>query len=163
MSFTYLSLLFFMKMLDNALGTAKTILIQRNRCFLAGVSLGLSNFLYLCITKNIVSADSNLALIVVSVASAVGCWIAIVASNRLSKDRTYVNVIMSDNKAAMQDLRDFLALHHITNVAADSYTLDWNTKTITVTAYADTKDQSRLINEYLANSPLKFKRLIQKI
>ena len=78
------------------------------------------------------------------------------------KDKTYVNVIMSDDKEAMQQLRDFLAEHHITNVAADSYTLDWNTKTITITAYAETKQQSMLINRYIAESPLKFKRVIQR-
>ena len=78
------------------------------------------------------------------------------------KDKTYVNVIMSDDKEAMQQLRDFLAKHHITNVAADSYTLDWNTKTITITAYAETKQQSMLINRYIAESPLKFKRVIQR-
>ena len=78
------------------------------------------------------------------------------------KDKTYVNVIMSDDKEAMQQLRDFLAEHHITNVAADSYTLDWNTKTITITAYAETKQQSMLINRYIAESPLKFKRVIRR-
>ena len=78
------------------------------------------------------------------------------------KDKTYVNVIMSDDKEAMQQLRDFLAEHHITNVAADSYTLDWNTKTITITAYAETKQQSMLINRYIAESPLKFKRVVQR-
>ena len=62
----------------------------------------------------------------------------------------------------MQQLRDFLAEHHITNVAADSYTLDWNTKTITITAYAETKQQSMLINRYIAESSLKFKRVVQK-
>ena len=76
-------------------------------------------------------------------------------NNRLSKDKTYVNVIMSDDKEAMQQLRDFLAKHHITNVAADSYTLDWNTKTITITAYAETKQQSMLINRYIEESPLR--------
>ena len=45
---------------------------------------------------------------------------------------------MSDDKEAMQHFRDFLAGHHITNVAADSYTLDWSAKTITITAYAET-------------------------
>jgi len=78
------------------------------------------------------------------------------------KDKTYVNVIMSDDKEAMQQLRDFLAEHHITNVAADSYTLDWNTKTITITAYAETKQQSMLINRYIEESPLKFKRVVQR-
>ena len=51
----------------------------------------------------------------------------------------------------------------ITNVASDSYTLDWNCKTITVTAYAETKAQNKLIDEYIENSALKFKRLIHKI
>ena len=36
---THLAVLFVAKMLDNALGTAKTILVQRNRCLLAGFSL----------------------------------------------------------------------------------------------------------------------------
>ena len=99
---------------------------------------------------------------VVSIASGIGCCAAMLVSKRLSKDRTYVNVIMSDNKEAMQDLRDFLTAHHITNVAADSYTRDWNTKTITVTAYAETKAESELINSYLTASPQKFKRVIQK-
>ena len=157
-----LAVLFVAKMLDNALGTAKTILVQRNRCLLAGLALALSNYIYFCITKNIVSTDSDLAIVVVSFAGAVGCWIAMALNNRISKDRTYVNVIMSDDKAAMQQLRQFLAEHHITNVAADSYTLDWNTKTITITAYAETKEESMLITRYIENSPLKFKRVVQK-
>ena len=158
----HLAVLFVAKMLDNALGTAKTILVQRNRCFLAGIALILSNYIYFCITKNIVTTNSDLAILVVSVASGVGCWLAMALNNHLSKDKTYVNVIMSDDKEAMQQLRDFLAEHHITNVAADSYTLDWNTKTITITAYAETKQQSMLINRYIAESSLKFKRVVQK-
>ena len=158
----HLAVLFVAKMFDNALGTAKTILVQRNRCFLAGIALILSNYIYFCITKNIVTANGDLAILVVSVASGVGCWLAMALNNRLSKDKTYVNVIMSDDKEAMQQLRDFLAEHHITNVAADSYTLDWNTKTITITAYAETKQQSMLINRYIAESSLKFKRVVQR-
>lgn len=158
----YFTILFVAKVIDNMLGTAKTILVQRNRCVLAGLALGLSNFLYLCITKNIVTTDSNLALIVVSIASGVGCCLAVAVSNRFSKEKTYVNVIMSDDLQAMKKLRDFLAKHHVTNVAADSYTLDWSKKTITITAYAETKEQSRLIDEYVENSKLKFKRVISK-
>ena len=158
----HLAVLFIAKMLDNALSTAKTILVQRNRCFLAGIALILSNYIYFCITKNIVTTNSDLAILVVSVASGVGCWLAMALNNRFSKDKTYVNIIMSDDKEAMQQLRDFLAEHHITNVAADSYTLDWNTKTITITAYAETKQESMLINHYIEESPLKFKRVVQK-
>lgn len=158
----YMFILFLAKVLDNTLNTAKTILVQRNRCLLAGVALGLSNFIYLSITKDIVTSDSTLALVIVSIASGVGCCLAVALSNRFSKDRTYVNVILSDDKEAMKEFRDFLAENHITNVATDSYTLDWSRKSISITAYAKTKAQSRLIDEYIERSLLKCKRVIRK-
>lgn len=161
-TFIHLAILFVAKMMDNALGTAKTILVQRNRCLLAGSALALSNYIYFCITRNIVTTDSNLAILVVSIASGVGCCLAVALNNRLSRERTFVNVIMSDDLDAMRQFRDFLAERHITNVAADSYTLDWSVKTITITAYAETREESMLINRYIENSPLKFKRVIQK-
>ena len=158
----YMFILFLAKVLDNTLNTAKTILVQRNRCLLAGVALGLSNFIYLSITKDIVTSDSTLALVIVSIASGVGCCLAVALSNRFSKDRTYVNVILSDDKEAMKEFRDFLAENHITNVATDSYTLDWSRKSISITAYAQTKAPSRLIDEYIERSLLKCKRVIRK-
>ena len=158
----HLATLFFAKFLDNLLSTSKTILIQRGKCILAGAALAVSNYIAYSITKSIVTADNNIAIIVVSVASGVGCCLAMALSKKLSKDRLFVNVIMSDNREAVQALRDFLALHHITNVASDSYTLDWNAKTITLTAYAKNRAESALINDYLDQCPQKFKRVIQK-
>lgn len=161
----YLVGMFILKVIDNMLGTAKTLLVQRDRAAFAGIALGLSNFIYLLITKDIVMSNDNLSLIVVSIASGVGCCLAVAISNKFSKDRTYVNVLMSDNLEAMKKFRDFLARNHITNVAADTYTKDWNRKTITITAYADTKEQSRLIDEYIERHAVdvRFKRVIQKV
>ena len=137
-----LGLLFIAKMADNALSTVKTIMIQRNRSLLAGVAIALSSFLYFWITRSVVLADSMLTTLTVAVASGVGCFLVSGINNKLSKDRTYVNVVMSDDMAAMQDFRGLpLPKHHITNVASDSYTLDWNRKTLTVTAYAGSRNQ----------------------
>jgi uncharacterized protein YebE (UPF0316 family) len=158
----HLATLFFAKFLDNLLSTSKTILIQRGKCILAGAALAVSNYIAYSITKSIVTAEGSAAILVVSVASGVGCCLAMALSKKLSKDRLFVNVIMSDNREAVQALRDFLALHHITNVASDSYTLDWNAKTITLTAYAKNRAESALINDYLDQCPQKFKRVIQK-
>lgn len=157
---TLLLILFFAKVLDNALGTAKTILVQHNKSIMAGIALGLSNFIYFCITKNIVESDGMLSIIIVSIASGIGCCLAIAFNNKFSKDRTYVNVIMSDNVEEMRNLRDFLAKNKITNVITDSYDINWN-KTLSITAYAETKEQSKLIDEYIKNNSVKFKRLVQ--
>lgn len=131
-SMIYFGSIFFAKVIDNALNTTKTILIQRSRWLLAGIAVVISDFIYFWITKRVVSSDSMAAILVVSVAGGVGCALACLLSDKMSKDRTYVNVIMSDDLEAMMDFRDFLAKNHITNVASDSYTLDWNQKTITI-------------------------------
>lgn len=149
------------KMIDTLLGTAKTILVQRNRSILAGVALGVSNFIYMSITKDIITSDNTLSLFVVSIASGIGCCLAITIGNKFSKEKTYVNVIMSDDINEMKKLRDFLAENKITNIAGDSYTRDWDRKTLSITAYAETKEQSRLIDDYLENSNTKFKRMVQ--
>jgi uncharacterized protein YebE (UPF0316 family) len=161
-SFLYFGAIFLAKVIDNALSTAKTILVQRSRWLLAGIAVVLSDFIYFWVIKRVVSADSLSAMVIVALAGGVGCALACLVSDRLSKDRTYVNVILSDDLEAMKRFRDFLADHHITNVASDSYTRKWNRKTITITAYAETKAESRLINQYLSGSPLKYKRMIQK-
>ena len=151
------------KIADNALSTVKTILIQRNKGLLAGISVMISSFLYFYVVKNVVSNGSNLTIFIVAVASGIGCGIATKLSYKFSKDRTFVNIVMSDNRDAIKDFRDFLAEYHITNVATDSYLLDWEKKTITVTAYANTKEESQIIDNYFKNCPIKFKRVIQKI
>lgn len=160
-SIIYLVALFIAKVVDNALGTTKTIMIQRSRWVIAGFAVVLSDFIYFSITKRVITADNSLAMLVVSLAGGVGCSLACFINEKLSKDRTYVNVIMSDNLEEMKRLRDFLADHHITNVASDSYTLNWDKKTITITAYAETKADSRLINQFIDDSSVKFKRVIQ--
>lgn len=160
-SIIYLLVLFVAKVADNALSTTKTIMVQRSRWILAGFAVILSDFIYFWITKRVVSAESEIAMLVVAVAGGVGCSLACLVNEKMSKDRTYVNVIMSDDIEEMKRLRDFLAKHHITKVAADSYTLDWNAKTITITAYPETKAESRLINEFIEESKTKFKRVVQ--
>ena len=113
-------MLFLAKVLDKAIGTSKTIMIQRSRWLLAGLAAFTSDFIYFWITKKVVSTDTLATMLIVAIAGGVGCSAACFFNERMSKDRTYVNVIMSDNMNAMKDLRDFLAEHHITNVAADN-------------------------------------------
>ncbi|MDO4501419.1 MAG: hypothetical protein Q4B60_09160 [Erysipelotrichaceae bacterium] len=160
--YVYLMVLFIAKVIDNGLSTTKTLLLQRNRWLLSGICVFASTFIYFYIAKVIVSATSNTELLIVSLASAIGCILACLLSNFFSKDKTYVNVIMSDDFEEMKLLRDFLAEKHITNVASDSYTKDWKRKTITITAYANTRNESKSIDEYIEARDVKFKRLIQK-
>ena len=127
-------MMFLAKVVDNILNTTKAIFIQRNKAIFAGISLALSTFIGYYITKIVVQSDGLVPNIVASVAAGVGCIVAVSISNKLSKDRLYVNVLMCDNIIAMQKLHNFLAEKHITNVVTDTYTKDFKSKTITITA-----------------------------
>lgn len=156
-------MMFFAKVVDNILNTTKAIFIQRNKAIFAGISLALSTFIGYYITKIVVRSDGLVPNIVASVAAGVGCIVAVSISNKLSKDRLYVNVLMCDNIYAMRELHDMLSKKHITNVVTDTYTKDFKSKTITITVYCETKEQSRILDEYIASMNKKLKRVIQKV
>ena len=139
-------MMFLAKVVDNILNTTKAIFIQRNKAIFAGISLALSTFIGYYITKIVVRSDGLVPNIVASVAAGVGCIVAVSISNKLSKDRLYVNVLMCDNIIAMQKLHNFLAEKHITNVVTDTYTKDFKSKSITITAYCETKEQSKILD-----------------
>lgn len=156
-----LLLLFGLKAADNLLSTGKLILIQRHKPILASLSVVLSQIIFYRLIDKVSAYNGDLALYIVAIASGVGTFLAVKILDKFSKERTFVNVILSDDRDAMVDLREFLKEHHITNLATDGYTKDWN-KTIAITAYAETREQSRLIDQYIKDSSAKFKRIIQK-
>ena len=156
-----LLLLFGLKALDNLLSTGKQLLIQRQKPIIAALCVVLSQVIFYKLINEVSAFDGDLAIYIVAVASGAGTLLAVKISDRFSKDRIFVNVILSDDREAMVKFRDFLRDHHITNLAAEGFTKDWN-KTIAITAYAETREQSRLIDKYIRESSVKFKRIIQK-
>lgn len=149
---------FIAKVFDNVLTTSKTILIQKNKALLAGVCVIVSDIIFYKLI-DAVSANGDLMLYVVALASGVGTMLAIYISNRFSKEKTFVNVLLCDDEKVMKELRDFLKENKITNLATDGYTKDWK-KSIAITAYAETKNQSKLIDKYLDGLSVKVKRII---
>lgn len=156
-----LIILFIVKVFDNMLATSKTILIQENRGILAALNVIVSQVIFYKLINAISSSGNDAALYIVSLASGVGTYMALKINDKFSKDRVYVNILMSDNKEAMVGLREYLKDNKITNLATDGYTKDWE-KTIAVTAYAQTKEESKLLDRYINGCDIKIKRVITK-
>lgn len=154
-----LLIVFLVKVLDNVLSTSKTLLIQKNKAILAGFASVISQIIFYKLI-NAVSSSGELMIYVISLASGVGTLLAVLISSKFSRERMFVNIIMCDNKEAMMELRDYLKENKITNLTTDGYTKDWD-KTLAITAYAETKQQSKLLDEFINESNIKFKRIIQ--
>lgn len=156
-----LGIIFVAKVLDNLFGTAKTVLTQRNKAFLAGLAQTISCLISNFITRNIVTAEGDIPLIIASVASGVGCLIAIWINDRISKDRLYMNYIMSDDEEAIKEMRDYLTAHHVKQIVLNSKNTDWE-DAWALQVFCETKQQSRLVDKFLAESDTKYARRIQK-
>lgn len=162
LSILNLIFLFLIKVFDNLLTTSKTILIQKNKGVIAGFIVIISQIIFYKLINVVSSSDNDIAMYVIAIASGVGTYLAVLFNNKFSKDRLYVNIILSDNKDEMIKLRDFLKENKITNLTTDGYTKDWK-KTIAITAYLETKYESKLLDDYIKNSNNKFKRIINKM
>lgn len=158
--FLNILMVFGIKVFDNIIGTSKTLLIQKNKSVLASLTVIVSQIIFYKLI-DVVSSDGEYMIYVIAIASGLGTYLALLISNVFSKERTYVNVILSDNKKEMIKLRDFLKDNKITNLTTDAYTKNWK-KTIAITAYAETKNDSRKIDSFIKNSSNKFKRIIEK-
>ena len=154
-----LIVIFVVKVIDNVLSTSKVILVQKNKAFLASLTVVISQIIFYKLI-DAASSGGDIAVYVISIGSGIGTLLALVISNKFSKDRIYVNVIMNDDKKIMKDFREFLKNNKITNLTTDGYTKEWK-KTLAITAYAETKSQSKLIDDYIKQSETKFKRIIQ--
>lgn len=157
---TNLVVVFLVKVLDNILGTSKTILVQKNKAFLASITVVISQIIFYKLIDAVGDSGSNLMIYIIAIASGIGTLLALLINDKFSKEKTYVNIILNDDKQVMMDFRDWLKEHKITNLTTDGYTKDWK-KTLAITVYAETKEQSKLIDEYIRASETKFKRIIQ--
>ena len=101
-------LLFFAKVLDSVLGTSKTILIQKGKGLFAAMTVTLSQVIFFKIISEIVSSDNDLKMWLVSIAGGVGTYLAIKINEKFSKDKVFINNILSDDKEAMTELCQYL-------------------------------------------------------
>ena len=148
-----------MKILDSFTTTTKSIFVYKNKIVLASLMVGLSNFLFLTVIVNAVLSDSIYMNAIVGLSSSIGAYLAMKTNNKFSKDASYLNIITCDTKESVVGLVEYLRLHKIKNIVTDSYTRQWD-KTLVVQAFANTREQSKLIDTYLENKEEKYLRQI---
>ena len=125
--------------------------MQKNKGVLAAITVVISQVIFYKLIDAVGNSDSDLTMYAIAVASGVGTYLAVKLNDKFSKERTFVNVILSDNREAMEELREYLREHKITNLATEAFTKEWD-KTIAITAYAETKEDGKQYRVKLTNS-----------
>ncbi|MEF9984173.1 MAG: hypothetical protein RR710_06495 [Oscillospiraceae bacterium] len=123
--------------------------------------IGLSQFLFLTVISNVVYAKSVGMNILIGFVSIIGAYLAFKFNEKFSQDKTYINIVTSDNKNDVLELCQFLRKNKIDNIITDSYTLDWN-KTLKVEIISHTRYESKLVDDFISRNNIKCFREVIK-
>lgn len=143
-----LIILFIIKIVDNIIMTAKTITTYKNKKILSTILVVISQLLFYLVVRQIASDNTMTPIIVASLASGIGTYIAFKFNDKLQKDILWTNIITCKDTEEITKLCDFLIDNKIKHIVNDSYTRQWE-RTYSVIIFSSTKEQSRLIDFYL--------------
>ena len=148
-------LLSIIKIGDNIVQTAKSISTYKEQKILSSILTIISQLMFYLIISRVIEDNTLLAIIIVSVSSGVGNYIAFEINSRFKKAAKWVFVLTSSDAEDVQRLCGYLAEHNIKYIANNGLTRK-NEATIHVIAFSKSKDESRLIERFLENSESKY-------
>lgn len=143
------------KILDNVILTFKSIATYKEQKFLSSILVVISQLIFYLVIDQVISDNTLLAIVIVSVSSGIGNYMAFLINNKLKKDVKWVFVLTSSNAQDVQRLCSYLVEHNIKYLANNGLTRK-NEPTINVIAFSKSKNDSRLIERYLSNTEVKY-------
>lgn len=143
------------KILDNVVLTFKNITQYKEQKILSSILVVISQLIFYLVIDQVISDNTILAIVIVSVSSGVGNYLAFLINNRLKKDTKWTFVITSSNTNDIQNLCNYLAENKVKYIANDGYTRKGE-HTINVMAFSKNKGESRLIEAFLENTESKY-------
>lgn len=148
-------LLAIVKIGDNIIQTAKSISTYKEQKILSSVLTVISQLIFYLVISQVIEDNTLLAIVIVSVSSGLGNYIAFAINGKFKKAAKWTFVITSSNLNDIQKLCSYLVEHKIKYIANDGYTRKGE-HTINVMAFSKSKDESRLIEKFLENTESKY-------
>lgn len=143
------------KILDNIIITFKSISTYKEQKFISSILVVVSQLIFYLVIDKVISDNTLLSIIIVSVSSGIGNYIAFALNSKLKKAAKWTFIITSSNLDDIQKLCNYLVEHGIKYIANDGYTRKGN-HTINVIAFSKSKQESRLIESFLATTESKY-------
>lgn len=147
------------KILDNIISTAKTITTYQNKKIMTSLLVIISQLMFYYLIASVVEKNDTITTLMVCICSGIGTYIAMLINDKTKRDITYTNILTCSRTESVEDLCDYLLEHKIKYIALDSYNRK-KEDTLTVLAFAQTKYESSLIDEFLETSNVKYLRQI---
>ena len=155
----YYITLAFTKIVDNLINTEKSLLVQQRKALAASIFVAISEFMFLFVIKKVVADSNIISNIVVSIGAGIGSYIAFFINSKFSKETVFINIVTSNNKEKMKAFGDHMRAEGIKVVTMPTYGDDIE-KTLTALVFANTRNQSKLIDKYVENNSELYREVI---
>lgn len=148
-------LLSLVKILDNIIGTFKNISQYREQKIISSILVVISQLIFYLVIDQVINDNTLLSIIIVSVSSGVGNYIAFSINSKFKRAAKWVFTLTSSDTDDVQRLCSYLVENNIKYIANNGLTRK-NEPTIHVIAFSKSKDESRLIEKFLENTKSKY-------
>lgn len=139
---------FVLKTLDNALSTAKTIYISKEKYFLGSLFNAFACFFYLIAIVQMTKDSSFKSILAMCVATFVGSFIPGILFKKSERDKLYIFDITSHTLEAGIAFADKIRQHDLAIKTFKSYDSRMN-ETLSCKIYCATKEESKLVNQMI--------------
>lgn len=147
--------LFIIKVIDNILGTIKSIATYKEQKILSSILVVISQLIFYLVVSQVISDNSLLAILIVSISSGIGNYIAFVLNDKFKKDVKWTMILTSSDIEDVKKFCAYLTEHNIKHISNSGYDREME-NTIHIIAFSKTKDESRLIEKYLRTTDSKY-------
>lgn len=151
---TYI-ILSIIKILDNIILTAKNIATYKEKKVLSSILVAISQLIFYLVIDQVINDNTLLAIIIVSISSGVGNYIAFLINNKCKKDSKWTMVLTSSDIEDVKRFCNYLVTNNIKYIANDGYNRKME-HTINIITFSKTKNESRLIEQYLKTTNSKY-------
>ena len=158
---TYI-LLGLVKVIDNIVLTAKSLTTYKGMKIISSILVIISQLLFYLVIDQVINDSTMLAIIIVSFSSGIGNYIAFMINDKFKKDDIWENIITSSNKKMLVELCTMLKKHKIKYLLFDTYNRSF-IESYTVMIFSKTKAESKLVDEFLEQTDIKYLRMIDGI
>ena len=138
------------KVLDNVILTAKSLAQYKEQKILSSILVIISQLIFYFVISEIIEDNSALCIIIVSISSGFGNYLAFQINNRFRKDVKWVMLFTSSDVDKSKDFSNYLTKNKIRNVVNRGYNRSWE-DVISIIIFSKNKEESRLITKYLNN------------
>jgi len=147
-SFGGIVLAFILKLLDNSLGTAKTIFLAKGKYLLGSLFNALSTFFYLAAIVSVAKTSSMAGVIAMCVATFLGTLIPSLIIKKAEPERLFIFDITADTLESGKAFADELRERNIPVRTYFTYDKKLN-KTLACNIYCSTKEESKLVESLI--------------